>query len=182
MAKKDITMAPMAAADGLISEADLRECLDALHRFALKLTRNEDEALDLVQDCLERCWRKQHLFDGRNLRSWMFTVCHRVFMNKLRQTKARGHMVEFDDAPPQALGIGARQDNIVYYYDMVAGVSQLPPSDQQVLSLIAVDGLRYDEVATRLDVPVGTVRSRLSRARARLRTILGEVTPTPAVA
>ncbi|MBB4658840.1 RNA polymerase sigma factor [Parvularcula dongshanensis] len=157
---------------GAITTTELNECLPALHRFAFTLTRNEDRANDLVQDCVERCLRKQHLFDGQNLRSWMFTVCRRVFLNQIRRDKVRGTPVDMDDAPQAKLSIDAAQEEKMHYQDVVEGFRDLPHNDKVVLSLVAIEGLKYEEAAELLDVPVGTVRSRLSRARSRLREAL----------
>jgi RNA polymerase sigma-70 factor (ECF subfamily) len=157
---------------GTVTEKELNECLGALHRFALSLTKNEDRANDLVQDCVERCLRKQHLFDGRNLRSWMFTVCRRVFVNQIRRDKSRGISVDLDDAPSLFLSAGADQDIQLFYQDVVDNVERLPERDRDLLSLVALRGLKYEEIADELDLPVGTVRSRLSRARAKLRDSL----------
>lgn len=152
-----------------ISSAELSACLPAVHRFAMTLTRNSDRAGDLVQDCVERCLRKQHLFDGGNLRSWMFTVCRRVFLNQLRRDKARGVSIDIEDAPVSKLSIDALQEDNMHYRDVVESFYELPHNDKVVLSLVAIEGLKYEEVAELLDVPIGTVRSRLSRARSRLR-------------
>lgn len=151
---------------------ELNHCLPALNRFALTLTRSPDRASDLVQDCVERCIRKQHLFDGQNLRSWMFTVCRRVFLNQLRKERSRGQSVELEDAPASTLSIDASQEETMHYHDVVQSFRELPLNDKVVLSLIAIEGLKYEEAAELLDVPVGTVRSRLSRARSRLRDML----------
>lgn len=158
--------------EGTITKAELAECMPALQRFAFTLTRNEDRAYDLVQDSVERCLRKQHLFDGQNLRSWMFTVCRRVFLNQIRRDKVRGIPVDMDDAPQSRLSIDATQEEQMHYKDVVAGFRDLPHNDKVVLSLVAIEGLKYEEAAELLDVPVGTVRSRLSRARTRLRESL----------
>lgn len=154
------------------SVTELNNCLPSLHRFAFTLTRSHDRAADLVQDCVERCLRKQHLFDGENLRSWMFTVCRRVFLNQLRREKSRGQSVELDDAPASKLSISACQEDNMHYHDVVHSFRELPLNDKVVLSLIAIEGLKYEEAAELLEVPVGTVRSRLSRARSRLREML----------
>lgn len=160
--------------DETITAADLAECMPALQRFAFTLTRNEDRANDLVQDCVERCLKKQHLFDGQNLRSWMFTVCRRVFLNQIRRDKVRGIPVDMDDAPQSKLSIDASQEEQMHYSDVVKGFQDLPHNDKVVLSLVAIEGLKYEEAAELLDVPVGTVRSRLSRARTRLRDTLDQ--------
>lgn len=162
----------MNTTEQTITTSELNACLPALHRFAYTLTRNEDRAADLVQDCVERCLRKQHLFDGQNLRSWMFTVCRRVFLNQIRRDKVRGIPVDMDDAPQSKLSISAFQEDKMHYQDVVESFRELPHNDKVVLSLVAIEGLKYEEAAELLEVPVGTVRSRLSRARSRLRDLL----------
>lgn len=162
----------MTYTESTITEAELSKCLPALYRFAYTLTRNDDRASDLVQDCVERCLRKQHLFDGQNLRSWMFTVCRRVFLNQIRRDKVRGIAVDMDDAPQSKLSISAFQEDKMHYQDVVESFAELPHNDKVVLSLVAIEGLKYEEAAELLEVPVGTVRSRLSRARSRLRDLL----------
>lgn len=142
--------------------------LPSLQRFALSLTRNLERAEDLVQDTIERAIVKAHLFDGANLRSWLFTLCRRIFLNNIRQTKTRGVSVAIEDAPDAALSIPQEQEMKMHFSRVVDQFHKLSMSDKVILSLVVVDGLKYDEVATALDIPVGTVRSRLSRARARL--------------
>ncbi|MEM0930418.1 MAG: sigma-70 family RNA polymerase sigma factor [Pseudomonadota bacterium] len=161
-----------------ISSFELSQALPALRRFAITLTRNEDRANDLVQDSVERCLRKQHLFDGENLRSWMFTVCRRVFLNQLRRENVRGVTVDLEDAPQHRLSIDPFQEERMHYKDVVTNFQKLPHNDKVVLSLVAIEGLKYEEAATLLKVPVGTVRSRLNRARQRLKDCLDR---TPAL-
>lgn len=151
-----------------ISTAELTECLPALQRFAMQLTRNADRANDLVQDTVERALRKAHLFDGANLRSWLFTVCRRVFLNQIRSEKSRGHAVELDDAPPAKLAVAEAQEQIMHFNDVAAAFELLPMNDKVILSLVVIEGLKYEEAAEALDLPIGTVRSRLSRARSKL--------------
>jgi RNA polymerase sigma-70 factor (ECF subfamily) len=102
----------------------------------------------------------------------MFTVCRRVFLNQIRRDKVRGVAVDMDDAPQSKLSIGAFQEEKMHYQDVVESFRELPHNDKVVLSLVAIEGLKYEEAAELLDVPVGTVRSRLSRARSRLRDLL----------
>ncbi|PQA89368.1 RNA polymerase sigma factor [Hyphococcus luteus] len=154
-----------------ISTAELNDCLPALHRFALQLTRNQDRACDLVQDSVERALRKAHLFDGSNLRSWLFTICRRVFLNQIRSEKARGVAVEMDDAPQSRLSSAQTQEQTMHFNDVVDAFQKLPVNDRVILSLVVIEGMKYEEAAEMLDVPVGTVRSRLSRARNRLMTM-----------
>ncbi len=155
-----------------ISTAELNDCLPALHRFALQLTRNQDRACDLVQDSVERALRKAHLFDGSNLRSWLFTICRRVFLNQIRSEKARGVAVDMDDAPQSRLASAQTQEQTMHFNDVVDAFHELPLNDRVILSLVVIEGMKYEEAAEMLDVPVGTVRSRLSRARNRLMTMI----------
>lgn len=150
--------------------AELNEVLPSLRRFALMLTRSEDRANDLVQDSVERALLKSHYFEpGTNLRSWMFTLCRRLFLNNIRKNKTRGVSVEFDDAPQATLSVAPNQEARVEYAQMQECFDRLPRRDREILSMVAIEGWKYDEAASALGVPIGTVRSRLSRARARLR-------------
>lgn len=155
-----------------ISTAALADCLPALNRFALQLTRNPDRANDLVQDSVERAIRKAHLFDGENLRSWLFTICRRVFLNQIRRSKSQGVAVELDDAPRLELACGPTQEKIMHFNDVAAAFERLPMNDKVILSLVVIEGMKYEEAADVLDLPVGTVRSRLSRARAKLMSMV----------
>lgn len=165
-----------------ISPAALSDCLPALRRFALQLTRNEDRANDLVQDSVERALRKAHLFDGRNLRSWMFTICRRVFLNQIRSAKAKGVSVELDDAMHSRLATAESQEEIMHCNEVIDAFQRLPLNDKTIISLVVMEGLRYEEAAALLDIPVGTVRSRLSRARARLLEMVGGESLVPGTA
>lgn len=152
---------------------ELNDVLPALRRFALSLTRNEDRADDLVQDSIERALKKSEYFEpGTNLRSWIFTVCRRIFLNQIRKQKTQGIAVEIDDAPQAKLSAEASQDMSMACKEMLAAMERLPLRDKVVLLLIVVEGMKYDEAANVLDIPVGTVRSRLSRARTRLKEFI----------
>lgn len=157
-----------------ISPAQLNDCLPALNRFAMTLTRNEDRAGDLVQDTVERALRKVHLFDGSNLRSWLFTICRRVFLNQIRSEKTRGRAVAVEDAPQSAVSVAQNQEISMHFRDVVDAFQQLPLNDRVVLTLVVVEGRKYEEAAELLDIPIGTVRSRLSRARTRLEGLMGQ--------
>ncbi len=149
---------------------ELNDVLPALQRFALSLTRNQDAASDLVQDSVERALKKsEHYEPGTNFRSWMFTLCKRLFLNQIRKQKTRGVSIEISDAPQQKLSVAASQDMTVECREMLGCFENLPKRDKRVLSMIVIDGMKYEEAAAKLDIPVGTVRSRLSRARARLK-------------
>ena len=167
------------------STAELTEILPSLQRFAMSLTRNEDRANDLVQDSIERALLKADLYTpGTNLRSWMFTLCKRVFLNQIRREKSRGHNVELSDVPQAKVSEEASQEKTIEWRETSACFERLPAADKSVLSLVAVNGMKYEEAAEELDVPVGTIRSRLFRARERLKamTDTGTSSPLPSAA
>ena len=153
--------------------AELNAVLPALRRFAISLTRNEDRADDLVQDSVERSLLKaEHFEPGTNLRSWIFTVCRRIFLNQIRKQKSQGVSVELDDAPQAKLSEAAPQTSALAFKEMAGHFDRLPLRDKVVLSLVVIEGMKYEEAAAMLNVPVGTVRSRLSRARNRLKALV----------
>lgn len=150
----------------------LKEEITPLRRFALLLTKSYEDAEDLAQDTIERALLKAHLFDGANLRSWLFTVCRRIFLNQIRKKNSRGVNVDIEDAPQAAMSVNSDQESHLEFQQTLDCVRQLPKRDQAILSLIVFDGVRYDEAADALDLPIGTVRSRLSRARSRLHGLI----------
>lgn len=161
------------------SAAQISCHMPALRAFAQSLTRDPSRADDLVQDTMERALTRFHLFqEGTNLRAWLFTMCRRIFLNDLRKSARRGTSLEYDEsrferpAPPT-------QEQKLHLNDVKAAFHQLPLKDKVILSLIAIEGLQYEEAANALDVPVGTVRSRLFRARARLDQIMEAGTLRP---
>jgi len=161
--------------ENFVEEIDTRELtalMPYLHRFACCLTRNPDQAADLVQETVERALRKARLFDGTNLRAWLTTICRRIFLNTVRRNKSQGVVVDIDDAPTGSLSVAARQDIHIHFRDVAAAFENLVETDRRVISLSAVDGLKYSEIAEVMEVPIGTVRSRLSRARLRLVTLV----------
>ena len=152
--------------------AELYDTLPALRRFALSLTRNQDSADDLVQDSIERALRKAHYYEpGTNFRSWIFTLCRRLFLNQVRKQKTRGIMVELEDSPQSKLSTPAHQEQKFEFKEFIEHFDKLPPRDRDVISMVAIDGLKYAEAAEILEIPVGTIRSRLSRARERLKSM-----------
>ncbi len=151
-----------------LDPTELSDCLPGLYRYANSLTRNNDQAHDLVQDSVERALSKAALFDGVNLRAWLSTICRRIFLNEIRKRTSQGVNVTLDDAHPHWGAVEADQESKLHYKSVIAALDRLSSNDQRVISLIALDGMPYAEAAKRLGVPTGTVRSRLSRARARL--------------
>ena len=143
--------------------------IPSLRRYARALTKDRAAADDLVQDCLERAISRWHQrrADG-NVRTWIFTILHNLAINRFRQTMSRGKHLPLDAAADAALGRPASQEDQLKYSEVLDKVSQLPEEQRAVLLLVAVEDLSYAEAARVLDIPIGTVMSRLSRARERL--------------
>ncbi|TAJ32277.1 MAG: sigma-70 family RNA polymerase sigma factor [Reyranella sp.] len=153
------------------AEALLEPLIPALRRFAWALVRDHDAADDLVQDTLERALQRwgQRRPDG-DLRAWLFTILRNLHVSALRQRQRRGPHVGIDDAA--APSVAARQDAGLEMQDMLAALDQLPEEQKSLLLLVGVEDLSYDDAAKVMGVPAGTVMSRLSRGRQRLRSIL----------
>lgn len=149
-----------------------------LRRYARHLTRRMEDADDLVQDCLARAIHRIDSFEpGTNLRAWLFVILRNGFISDLpRQRKADFLDWLAEDHP--ALASHGNQESHLQLREVSDACQSLSSEHQEVLQLICVDGLKYEEAAEILNVPVGTVRSRLSRARSALRIKLEE----PAVA
>jgi RNA polymerase sigma-70 factor (ECF subfamily) len=142
-----------------------------LRRNARALTRDAGYADDLVQDCLARALAKQHLWQcGTDLRAWLFTILHNQHCNEVRRSVREGSSVELDQAPP----VSVRSNAIaaLELRDLERAINRLPEDQRSVILLIGLEGMQYGRVAAILNVPVGTVRSRLARGRAKLRRLM----------
>jgi len=141
-----------------------------LRSYARKLENNPDAAEDLLQDSLERAIRKRHLWEGRgSIRSWLYRLLFNVFANSTpRRIRERGE-IPLDEGPP--FMEAPRQEHGLMCRDIALAVGSLPEEQREAVRLFAADDLSYDEAARVTGVPVGTFRSRLSRARDRLRVI-----------
>lgn len=156
----------MADADAL-----LEPLIPALRRYAYALLRDHDDADDLVQDTLERAlsrWRLRRP-DG-DLRAWLFTIQRNLFVNAWRQRQRQGPHAALDDVGSP--GVAAQQEAGLEVQDVLAALDQLPEEQKSLLLLIGVEDFSYDDAARILGVPMGTVMSRLSRGRQKLRSIL----------
>jgi len=148
--------------------ATLEENIPSLRRYAWSLVRNASDADDLVQDCLLRALnRLDTVREERQLRPWLFTIMHNLYVNRWRRAKIRAE-VSAEDTVAE-ISMPAPQPASIEMRDVLRGLRELPADQRQVILLIAVEGFEYAEVAAMLGVPVGTVMSRLSRARDRLR-------------
>lgn len=144
------------------------EQIPHLRRYALALLGDRSAADDLVQDCLERAWSRLTLWRrGSSMRPWLFTIMHNLFINGSgRRRRAAGLLPLDEDTPQPATGGG--QEERVELADMAKAITLLPPDQRAALLLVAVEEMSYQEAATVLGVPAGTVMSRLHRARERL--------------
>jgi RNA polymerase sigma-70 factor (ECF subfamily) len=144
-----------------------------LRRYARALTRDLTRADDLVQSCLTRAVAKQHLWQpGTHLRAWLFTLLHNQHVNDVRRSVREGKNVSIEDAAP-VLTVQPNAIATLELRDLERALGKLAPEQRQVILLVGLEGMRYDEVAEILGVPVGTVRSRLSRGRDQLRILMG---------
>jgi RNA polymerase sigma-70 factor (ECF subfamily) len=151
----------------------IAEEIPRLRRYARALTRDLTTADDLVQDCLTRALSKSHLWQpGTDLRAWLFTILHNQYVNQVRRAVREGMTVALSDAEP-VLTSAPNQGKRLELRDLERALARLPDEQRSALLLVGMEGMRYDEVAVILDVPVGTVRSRLSRGREALRQRLG---------
>jgi RNA polymerase sigma factor (sigma-70 family) len=142
--------------------------IPALRRYARALLRNPTAADDLVQDCLERAVGHWHQRREGNTRSWLFTILHNLAVNQFRQSASRGRHVTIDETNEDDIGQEAVQEQTLMYRDVLDKLAKLPDDQRAVLLLVAVEDLSYAEAAKVLDIPIGTVMSRLSRGRERL--------------
>ena len=144
-----------------------------LRRYARALTRDAIAADDLVQECLSRALSKLDLWrEGTNLRAWLFTILHNQYVNQVRRSIRTGALVEFDEAAP-VMSQPARQEKRLELRDLDRALGQLPAEQRAVILLIGLEGMPYAEIGAVLGIPVGTVRSRLSRGRQALRELMG---------
>jgi RNA polymerase sigma-70 factor (ECF subfamily) len=142
----------------------LEENIPSLRRYARSLLRNVADADDLVQDCLVRALdRMDTLRTEGDLRPWLFTIMHNVFVNRWRRmTLSARFLSNRGDAD---VAVAPSQEDKLQFQDVLRALDTLPEEQREVLLLVAVEGFQYDEVARILDVPIGTVMSRLSRGR-----------------
>ena len=145
--------------------------IPALRRYAFALVRNHELADDLVQDCLERAlsrWLMRHR-DG-DLRAWLFTILRNIFINDFHLRRRRGTTVQLDETTTP--NVEPSQTASLEHHDLLAALNQLPEDQKSVLLLVGVEDFSYSDAAKILGVPLGTVMSRLSRARQKLRILI----------
>jgi len=149
--------------------------IPGLRRYARALTGDAWAADDLVQDTLERaCSRWRLWLAGSDLRAWLFTLMHNLFISQVRQGMTRARLVPTVDLDDVAHELRAPDAAIGFAIDLQRSLLRLPEDQRVVLLLVTMQEMSYEEVAKVTGVPVGTVMSRLSRARARMRELLDE--------
>jgi RNA polymerase sigma-70 factor (ECF subfamily) len=153
------------------ADRDFVQHIPRLRRYARALTGDRGRADDLVQDTLERALVKFHLWQpGSDLRAWLFTIMHNVYVNQVRANMATTLTTLDDDAVQPA--VRATQSDRLEVRDLQVALSRVPEEQREVLLLVGLEQMTYEEAAGALGIPIGTVMSRLSRARERLRVLL----------
>jgi RNA polymerase sigma-70 factor (ECF subfamily) len=152
-----------------------------LRRYARALTRSADRADDLVQDTLVRALTKGHLWQpGTDIRAWLFTVKHNQQVNTVRQQARETATVDIEHVS-STLAATTDPTSSWELRELDRALARLPDEQREVILLVGLEGMPYDSAAQILGVPIGTVRSRLSRGRETLRHLIGrQVEPKPA--
>lgn len=172
--------------DPALPHPELIAAIPRLRRYARVLTGEASRADDLVQDTLARAWEKRALWQaGTDLRAWLFTVMHNLFVNQRALARRDAASVSLDGAgaPAEIWQVSVRPGQLAHVElnEVLQQLGRLPSEQREVLILAAVEEMKYEEIAQVLDIPVGTVMSRLSRAREKLRRIVAEPVPLKVV-
>jgi RNA polymerase sigma-70 factor (ECF subfamily) len=145
--------------------------IPSLRAFAISLCRNRTEADDLVQETLIKAWNSLDSFqEGTNLKAWLFRILRNNFYNVLRKQKQQNDYARTADA--SQFVVPASQDKTLEFADLVAGLRELPADQREALILVAVENMSYEDAAAVCDCPIGTIKSRVNRARARLDVLM----------
>lgn len=154
----------------------ITEQIPRLRRYARALTADRTSADDLVQDTLERAWGKLYMWRrGSDLRAWMFSIMHNTFINRIRKNQLPTVSMDEDalEVPTRAT-----QNDALEMRDLASAIAKLTYEYREVVLLIGLEQMSYEEVAQVLGIPMGTVMSRLSRGREKLRGLMaGENAP-----
>jgi RNA polymerase sigma-70 factor (ECF subfamily) len=150
-------------------EAQVLTLLPSLRRYSRSLTRTDADGDDLLQDCVEKVLTRRGQWRGLNLRGWMLTIMTNLYRNGLRQRAGRSFvdLEESVDMPAPEIDADPLERS-----RLEIALNTLPEENRAVLMLVVVEGYSYQDVATMLDIPIGTVMSRLSRARKRLSDLM----------
>ncbi|WP_343312711.1 RNA polymerase sigma factor [Brucella sp. BE17] len=163
---------PAPSADGNAQfKRELLAALPSLRAFAVSLSGQHDKADDLVQDAIMKAWAKQESFEmGTNMKAWLFTILRNEFYSQMRK---RGREVQDTDGIfSDQLAVHPSQYGALDLQDFRAALEQLPDDQREAIILIGASGFAYEEAAEICGCAVGTIKSRVSRARTRLQEIL----------
>lgn len=144
--------------------------LSHLRSYALSMARDPVVADDLVQECVTRALGRWHLFrEGTNLRAWLFTIMHNLHVSEVRRASRFGHAIDPEQAASM-LATPPDQERGLVMRALDNALGALPGEQRAAIEMVAIDGLSYEDVAETLRLPVGTVKSRISRGRTVLRS------------
>ncbi len=167
----------------MFDPAELTPILPKLWRFGLVLSSDHDTANDLVQATCVRALEKKHLFQpGTRLDRWTFSILINIWRNELRSKRLRLHQELTDDAPELAFDGEAAIETNILASQLLTEVMKLPDAQKEAVLLVYIEGMKYREASTMLDVPIGTIMSRLSAARSKLAKIQDPRSGQPAPA
>lgn len=150
----------------------IEEQISSLRRYARALVGDLTRADDLVQDCLTRAWERKHLWKGRgSMRAWLFTILHNLHANAAREFHTGLRLVPLAEEGHRA-AVRPTQSDSLAVEEVMGAVARLSEPQRQVILLAGMEQMRYEQIAKILEVPLGTVMSRLFRGRERLRKLL----------
>lgn len=148
----------------------IEEHIDSLRKFCLSLTRDQTLADDIVQEALLKALKRWESFNGRNLKSWLFTIGYNSYISYLRRMDNRADSLDEMAYEPQGRDVNSE----VFVSDFLNQFNRLDTRHKEVLYLVCVEGFSYAQAADILAIPKGTVMSRLSRAREAFRALYDE--------
>ena len=159
-----------------VFDEELMPHADALYNFSYHLAGNEEDANDLFQEAMMKAWRFIGKYEeGTNAKAWLFTIAKNAFINEYRKRKSRPHKVELQDYvthqdsedTPLTGSLDMREEMFKFLMgdEVTMAINSLPVDFRTVILLADIEDFKYDEIASILDIPIGTVRSRLHRAR-----------------
>ncbi len=152
------------------ARTELLACIPSLRRYARALVGEHAGADDLVQDTMERGWLKLASWQrGSDMRAWLFGIMHNLQVDQLRKPSLATEVLDEDTPMPY---LDASHTHAIELRDMESALRRLPTEQREILLLVALEDMTYEEVALTLRIPLGTVMSRLSRAREKLRAMM----------
>jgi len=155
----------------------LQDCLPDLWRYAFALTRDRNLADDLVQDCAERALRKQALWQQTGaLKPWLMKMLLNLYRNQLRGQNRRPRLVAMDEMNSEPASVEDLEQKLALAQTARA-MQKLPDDQREALLMVVLGGVSYKQAAEALDIPIGTLMSRLGRARSKLRNMMADIPP-----